>query len=221
MQDFHSLIGTQIEFEVSGRPNPVKGILVDFGSDILVIYNGQFLYLPIIHMQSMKISLNSNSEITETPEAPFENQIEKISYRKILMNAKGIFVELYVTGDQSIHGYITSIMNDYFIFHTPVYRTLIVHLHHLKYLIPYNVNVTPYSLTQESFPFKPADMTLARTFEQQLKKVEGKFIVLDLGRDDNRIGLLKKMENNMIELITANGRSVYIHLDHIKTVHQP
>jgi hypothetical protein len=62
---------------------------------------------------------------------------------------------------------------------------------------------------------------LANTFEQQLKKLEGEFIVLDLGENPKKIGLLKKFEDQTLELVIADGSSVYMHLEHLKTIHLP
>ena len=214
-------VGKQVNLEISGK-TPIRGTLVDLGSDILVIHNGiQFLYIPLIHLQIMKLEPRLDTDTTVPTEMPFENQTESISYRKILMNAKGIFTELYITGNQSIHGYITSIMNDFFVFFSPVFHTVLVSLNHLKYLIPYTSNVTPYSLDPERFPVKPSSMTLSRTFDQQLKKLEGQFVVLDLGENPHKIGLLKNVENRTLELIMANGETVYTHMEHVKTVHIP
>jgi len=217
-----TFVGKYVEMEISGRPIPIKGNLVDLGSDILVIHDGmQFLYIPLIHLQNIRLSRAKDAEIIVPPEVPFENQSETISYRKMLMNAKGMFAELYIAGNQSIHGYLTSIMNDFFVFYSPVFHTVLISLQHLKYLIPYHPNLTPYSLNQERFPVKPSNMTLARTFDLQLKKLEGEFIVLDLGENPNKIGLLKSVENSTLELVTANGGTVFLHLDHVKTVHLP
>jgi hypothetical protein len=137
------------------------------------------------------------------------------------MNAKGMFSEIYISGNQSIHGYLTTVMNDFFVFYSPVYHTVIVSLHHLKYLVPYNPNVTPYTLTSEQFPLKPSPITLARTFDQQLRKLIGEFVVLDLGENPNKIGVLKNVDQSIIELATASGASVLLHFDHVKTVHLP
>lgn len=224
MEDLQALIGKQVQLDISGKRPPIRGTLIDVGNDIFVIYNNEekYLYLPFIHVQCMKVVTNPvEIEIAQAQEPPFTQQIEELSYRKVLMNAKGIFLELYVIGKQSIYGYITAIMNDYFVFYSPIYHTLIIPLHHLKYLIPYHSNITPYSLGQNYFLLNPSNMTLARSFDQQLKKLEGKLVVLDLGENTNKIGMLKKIANKKVELITANEESVFIHIDHIKTVHFP
>lgn len=224
VNEFKSLLGKQIELDIPGKIPMIKGVLIDVGNDIFVVYNGeQFLYIPTFHIHLMKLAKHINPELNFIPDSPspFENQNEEISYRKILMNARGVFLEVYITGNQSISGYITSIMTNYFIFYSPVFHTLIIPLHHLKYLIPYSPNATPYSLSQDHFPLIPTNMSLARSFDQQLKKLEGTLVVLDLGDNPHKIGVLKKVENSRVELITANEESVYLHIDHIKTVHLP
>ncbi|GMK41089.1 hypothetical protein PCCS19_41450 [Paenibacillus sp. CCS19] len=225
MKQQHPLMNSLIDLDISGKPATLRGKLVDMGQDILVVHNGQqFVYVPIIHLQQMRpanLQDSNNAIVFEVPETPFEQANDPISYRKTLMNAKGMFSELYITGNQSIHGYLTSVMNDFFVFYSPVYHSVIVSLTHLKYLIPYSPNVTPYTLTPEQFPLKPSPLTLARTFDQQLRKLVGEFVILDLGENPNKIGVLKNVDQNMVELATAGGSSVYLHLDHVKTIHLP
>lgn len=221
MKSRHPLLDQYVELDVSGASLPIKGKLIDLGQDILVVHNGrQFLYIPFVHLQQMRLIVNEFQDI-EVPEPHFEQQNDLISYRKVLMNAKGMFSELYITGHQSIHGYLTSVMNDFFVFYSPVYHSVMVSLKHLKYLIPYNPNVTPYTLTPEQFPLKPSPITLARTFDQQMNKLLGEFVILDLGENPNKIGVLKSIDQSMIELSNADGKSIYLHFDHVKTIHLP
>jgi len=222
MKQQHPLMNRIVELDVSGKPIALRGKLIDMGQDILVIHNGQqFVYVPIIHLQQLRAATSPETITIDVPETPFEQANDPISYRKMLMNAKGMFSELYITGNQSIHGYLTSVMNDFFVFYSPVYHSVIVSLTHLKYLIPYNPNVTPYTLTPEQFPLKPSPLTLARTYDQQLRKLIGEFVILDLGENPNKIGVLKGVDQNMVELANAGGNSVYVHLDHVKTIHLP
>ncbi|MFF2483737.1 DUF2642 domain-containing protein [Paenibacillus sp. NPDC058071] len=225
MKNRHPLLDRQVELEISGKASPIRGKLIEWGQDILVLHNGtQFLYIPLIHLQQLRLSeqeVEAAEAANATPELPFEAFNDPVSYRKILMNAKGMFSEIYITGNQSIHGYVTTVMNDFFVFYSPVYHTVIISLHHMKYLIPYNPNVTPYTLTPEQFPLKPSPLTLARTFDQQLRKLIGEFVVLDLGENPNKTGVLKNVDQSLIELATASGNAVYLHFDHVKTVHVP
>jgi hypothetical protein len=221
MNNLHSLIGKQIELEASGKVQ-LAGILVDVGLDIIVIYNGkEYFYIPHLHIHNIRSSKNPSEELSGvTPELPFDED-DMISYRKTLTNAKGRFVEIYVTGNKSIHGYVTSVLNDYFVFYSPVYKTMFISLNHLKWLTPYQTNITPYTLGNEVLPVKPTDIPLQRSLEEQLKKFEGQLAVFDLGDHPMKIGLLKQVQNNIIELVTASGESVFWKIMHVKTVHLP
>jgi hypothetical protein len=221
--DFSDLKGKNIEIEISGGSFH-KGILIDSGLDIVVMYEGRthsFLYIPFVHIQRLKEVKIMEDETSYDPpsEKPFET--EAISYRKILMSAKGLFVKVYVTGNKSIHGYLTSIMNDYFVFHSPAYKTMFISMNHVKWLIPYPPNTTPYSLDNQHLHLNPPPASLARTFEEQLKKLENQLVILDGGDNPEKIGLIQKVRNNKAILITADGETVYRNLEHIKTIQLP
>jgi hypothetical protein len=213
-------MGKQVELELSGRKMQIRGKLIDIGNDIIVIFNGmQYLYIPTIHLQNVKLTEMSEEFAYGQTELLFDHT--DISYRKIVMNAKGTFTEIFIDGAQSLHGYITSIMNDFFVFFSPVYRTVYVSMEHVKYITPYESNVTPYELSQERFPLQPTGITLSRTFDQQLKKLEGELVVLDLGDHSRKIGRLNAIENNILELVSANGQRLFMHVNHVKTIHTP
>ncbi|MOA22886.1 hypothetical protein D3C78_1434800 [compost metagenome] len=187
-----------------------------------MLHNGlQFLYVPLIHLLQLRVSSKEEEVIIVPEQQHIEPYNNPISYRKMLMNVKGMFSEVYISGNQSLHGYVSTVMNDFFVFYSPVYHTVIISLHHLKYLIPYNPDATPYSLTPEQFPLKPSPLTLARTFDQQLRKLIGELVVLDLGENPNKTGILKTVDKSMLELANASGKAVYLHFDHVKTVHIP
>ena len=222
--DFVDLIGKNVEIEISGGSFH-KGMLIDTGLDIVVIYAGRtdkFLYIPFVHIQRLKeITMMDEDTTYEAPTVkPLETE-EAISYRKILMAAKGMFTQVYVTGNKSIHGYLTSIMNDYFIFHSPAYKTMYISMNHVKWLIPYPPQTTPYSLDNEKFHLIPPPSSLARSFEEQLKKFENQLVILDGGDNPEKIGLLKKARNNKATLITAEGETVFWNLEHIKSIQLP
>jgi len=223
MSDFQHLIGKYIDIEISGK-NFCKGTLLDIGLDIIVVYNNktqQFFYIPIVHIQRLKeATMDETLPFVSQPEMPFTS--ESISFRKILTNAKGQFVQIYVTGNKSIHGYLTSIMNDYFVFYSPAYKTLFISMNHVKWLIPYNnQETTPYSLSHQHLPVNPTSIPLARTFEEQCKKLENHIVVIDGGDNSEKIGLVQKVGNNRLALVTAERETVYWNLQHIKTIHLP
>ncbi|SFA71955.1 MULTISPECIES: DUF2642 domain-containing protein [unclassified Bacillus (in: firmicutes)] len=221
MKGLSNLLGKEVEIEISGKTS-FSGILIDFGQDIIVIFNGnEFLYIPILHLQFIK--QKAEPEITQIPpeDQPIQNITDPLSYRKTLNNAKGQFVEIFVTGNRSIHGYITSVLNDYIVFYSPIYKLMFISMHHLKWLTPYSNSTTPYSLNHEELPVMPSNIPLARSFDEQLQKYIGKLIVFDMGDHPEKIGVFKGFANNILQLTTANGETVYWKLMHLKSVHLP
>lgn len=221
--DFIDLIGKTIEVEIS-RDIFLKGTLLDSGLDIIVMYdnkNQHFLYIPIVHVQQLKETILDKEDPSYQPPSERPIETDLISFRKALMIAKGLFVQVYVTGNKSIHGYLTSIMNDYFVFHSPVYKTMFIAMKHVKWLIPYPPNATPYSLNNEDLPLIPVSTPLARSFDEQLKKFENQLVIIDGGENTEQIGLLQKVRNNKVILITAEREMVYRNIEHIKTIQLP
>lgn len=224
MQFLNSYLGKALDVDVTGE-KVVTGILVDIGLDIIVLYTwGNFFYIPLTHIQRVQEHSQSDDDSYDLSK-PSENhpidQDQILSYRKILNNAKGLFVQIYVSGNQKLHGYITNVLTNYFVFYSPVYKTMFIPLFHLKWLIPYIGEQTPYSLEGKSFPIKPTSITLARTFEEQMKKLEGKIVICDLGLHENKIGHMRKTDGNFIELVGAGGDIWYFNILHLKTVHSP
>ncbi|MDP4164419.1 MAG: DUF2642 domain-containing protein, partial [Bacillota bacterium] len=178
MNGLEKFIGKEVELEISGK-TIFNGILIDLGLDMTVIFDGKkFLYIPLIHLHSIKEKIEI--EIFEKPPQilPIQNPTEtNLSYRKTLNNAKGQFLEIFVTGNRSIHGYITSVMNDYIVFYSPVYKTMFISMQHLKWLTPYYNQLTPYTLSKENLPVVPSSIPILRTFEEQLQKYVGKLVV--------------------------------------------
>ncbi|WP_234400731.1 DUF2642 domain-containing protein [Virgibacillus senegalensis] len=204
-----------LQLEISGK-KIVKGKLLEVGSDIIVLYDGNdFLYIPSIHIQHVFEEDEEDIQLDEALFPPDGN----LSFRKTLTNAKGIFSEIFVTGSLSIHGYVTSILNDYFVFYSPVYKTMYIPFQHLKWLIPYDDNRTPYALEKEKLPVNPLSVSLSRTFYIQLEKFIGNIIVIDLGFKPGNVGQLTNLQGNLMEITTARGTPVFINLNHIKAVH--
>ncbi|WP_088072834.1 DUF2642 domain-containing protein [Gottfriedia luciferensis] len=221
MSDVSSLLGEQVSVKFSGDVI-FEGILTDLGQDILVLFNGiKYYYIPWMHIHMVY----QNNELKEKIKNPLQpsitQEMETISYRKILSNAKGIFSEIYVTGNITFHGYIMNVMSDYLVFYSPVFHTMYISLSHLKWITPYNHKVIPYNLSDESLVIHPFNNPLLRSLESQLKKEVGKLVIFDGGTDPMKIGLLNKVENNQLELSVASGENVYLKLGHIKSVHLP
>jgi hypothetical protein len=213
--------GKYIKLELSGKKY-ISGLLCDIGSDVWVVFNGtDYLYIPAIHIQNWQyMKQDEIDEITFSDEpSPIYNNNEEISFRKTLNAAKGIFTEIFVTSNQSLHGYIISIMNNYFVFYSPIYKTMFISLNHLKWLIPYSNNQRPYGLSNANLPVNPSNITFARSFEVQIEKLTGELIVFNIGENENVIGKIQGIKGNFVELISAKEDPVYLNLQHIKTVH--
>ncbi|MBM7656376.1 DUF2642 domain-containing protein [Neobacillus cucumis] len=214
----------QIVDVVLSRDIFFQGKLIDSGKDIIVLSDGQrYIYIPLTHLHRIKRStLILNNEGTSSQTSPTVAVDESISYRTTLANAKGRFSEIYVTGQIPLHGYIFNVRSDYFAFYSPVYKTMLVSLQHLKWLIPYyNLKNSPYTLPDKKLPVIPYNQPLLPSLEEQLKKWEGELVVFDLGEDPMKIGLLKSVRNPMVEIVVANGETVYVKLSHIKSAHLP
>ncbi|PEJ53117.1 MULTISPECIES: DUF2642 domain-containing protein [unclassified Bacillus (in: firmicutes)] len=221
MSDVQSLLGEKVYVQLSGE-NYFEGILTDYGKDVLVLYNGQkYYYIPWFHVHRVNLSNNIKDKIDHPINPSIAEDIGTVSYRKILMNAKGIFAEIYVTGNITFHGYITNVLSDYIVFYSPVFKMLYISLSHLKWLTPYNHNANPYNAEIEILPVNPSNMPFSRLIESQLKKEQGKFVVFDGGLDPMKIGLLKRVEDGVIELVAASGEVTLLRLNHIKSYHTP
>ncbi|MCY8980403.1 DUF2642 domain-containing protein [Bacillus halotolerans] len=225
MKGLNQFLDTDVDVVISGDTRFV-GTLIDIGQDIFVIFNGcNYLYIPLLHLHQMnKAIINTNTEkpILRDPEDTImQAENNSFSYRNTLNNVKGKFIEVYVTGDRSIHGYVTSVLNDYIVFFSPVFKTLFISMHHLKWFTPYSTEQTPYTLDNSQLPVVPSSVSLVRNFEEQIKKYVGQLVIFDMGEVPEKVGLLKDVSNNIIELINASGKSIIWKLNHLKTMHLP
>ncbi|PFA68198.1 DUF2642 domain-containing protein [Bacillus sp. AFS015802] len=219
---YSKFTGDAVVIELTGKKT-ITGYLVEAGNEVLIVYNGDdYIYLSTSHIKNMSIVSKEMIGIDKPSDSPLLEQEDPLSLRKILTTAKGVFLEIYTMGNQPIHGYITGIMNNYFVFYSPVYKTMYISLQHLKWLIPYSTNLSPYRLAKENLPVNPTSaISLARSFEVQLEKLCGHLIVLNLGVNEELIGKIEKVDGNIMELVTAKGESLYLNMQHIQTVHLP
>ena len=219
MTIIQQLVGEQVTVWLSGK-TIFHGILTDMGSDIIVLFNGeQYIYIPLMHVHSINKNKEPEDYVTQPTGSSIVEEMDSISYRKTLTYAKGTFVEIYVTGNLTFHGYITNVLNDYFVFYSPIFKQMFISLSHLKWLSPYHKHIAPYNLSQEKFPVNPSNIPILRSLEDQLKREIGKLVVFDGGSNPLKIGLLSNIEQNLIEIIVANGDALYLNLDHIKSIH--
>ncbi|MGV4322633.1 DUF2642 domain-containing protein [Bacillus mojavensis] len=224
MKGLNQFLDTDVEVVISGDTRFV-GTLIDIGQDIFVIFDGcNYLYIPLLHLHQMNKAINTNTEkpiLIDPEDTMMEAENNSFSYRNTLNKVKGKFIEIYVTGDRSIHGYVTSVLNDYIVFFSPVFKTLFISMHHLKWFTPYSTEQTPYTLDNAQLPVVPSSVSLVRNFEEQIKKYVGQLVIFDMGEVPEKVGLLKDVSNNIIELINASGESIIWKLNHLKTMHLP
>ncbi|MFJ7936756.1 DUF2642 domain-containing protein [Sporosarcina sp. NPDC096371] len=218
-----SLLNDVVKIEVSGK-KLLNGTVIDLGTDMIVLFNGtDFLYIPLDHIQSFEVDKDNENGIkapTDFSSIITGENNENLSFRKVLTQAKGDYVEIFVTGGQPLHGYITSIMNNYFVFQSPVYKTMYISLNHLKWLIPYTHNKRPYGLDNHTMSLQPNNESLASTFEVQVEKFKNEIVVFNIEGHKSHIGKINNIEEQIVEIQTARNQPKYINLNHIKTLHR-
>lgn len=215
------LIGEFVQLELSGKKF-MNGSVIELGSDVVVLFNGKdYIYIPLIHIKNIKIINKDELEINiiEPKESPVIGPEQNFSLRKALTMAKGMYLEIYVANDEPLHGYVTSIMNNYFVFYSPIYKTMYITLHHLKWLIPYSNSQKPYDFGGHSVQ-SANQITLARSFEIQVEKLKNELVMFNIGENKNMIGKINNVEDNFVELQLAREKPILLNLHHIKTVHK-
>jgi hypothetical protein len=218
MDFINQYLGQRIEFDILGDGMHI-GILLDVGMDIIVVLEeSKFLYVPLHHVRHLTLDPKSDPNIPD-PELSIQSNGKQISYALTLSHAKGLFCEIYLADHQSMFGYITHVQADYFILVSPINKIIIIPIFHLKWMRPYNSNSKPYSLNYDGIVhINSTKFILSQTFEEQLKQHEGNIISLNEGLNFNNIGLLQKFENNILEMVSADEKKHYYHLEHIKNV---
>ncbi|KHD86840.1 hypothetical protein [Heyndrickxia ginsengihumi] len=212
------LLNKEVEIEITGKII-CTGILVDTGTDILVLFDGnEYVYIPIVHLHKIKEFSAKDRQVDFPKFKETLGNNEPISYRKILINGKGKFVKIKLSETITLHGYIVNVLNDYILFYSPIYQVILISMQHVKWLIPYPPLQTPYGLTNKTFPIKPLNNPLARSFEEQLKKYEGDLVVFNMEASSDKAGVLKNIQNNIVEIQNASGEKVFRKLSHLKCV---
>jgi len=215
-------VGKVISIEVVGGRYH-EGMLIDFGPDIMVIFDSKncYYYIPLAHLKHLRLSPQDGLEREDS----FQNIIINsgtglLSFRNILEKAKDILVKLFVTGNNSVYGYITDVLSDYVLFNSPVYKTMAININHIKWLGLTEQNQTFYSKGRKELQVQDTlNATAALTFEQQLNKLVGEIVVFDMGMELNRIGLVVSINGDFIELISANEETHLLNINHIKMFH--
>lgn len=217
------LVNEVVQIEVSGK-KLINGTVIDLGSDMIVLYNGtDFVYIPLDHIHSFKVDCDNENDLKAPTEPPSiiteENKVD-LSFGEVLTQAKSKSVEIYVAGSQPLHGHITSIRNNYFVFQSPVYKTMYISLNHLKWLIPYAQNERPYGLENQTVTLQPNNDSLASNFEAQVETFKNKIVVFNTNGNKSFIGKINNVEDQMVEIQTARKKVIYMNIHHVKTIHQ-
>ena len=213
MSILNNVAKDKVTVELSGNLL-IKGLIVARSHEILVIFNGtDFMYLPLDHIKRIFASNDGEEDLNEPTDS--SSKIEgSLTFESILEQAKSFSVEIVVAGKESLHGSIVNIMQDYFIFHSPIYKTMYIAKQHLKWLIPYPLNMLPYG--REINSLEPTN--LKPTFAAQLEAMKNKILVFNQGEKTYHIGKIHAMDGGMIELEEAKKQVSFINLAHVKTV---
>ncbi len=226
LTDLITLQGKQVNLQLGKET--ITGILLDAGKDIVVIFNGErYLYIPLLHIHHFQINSNKDDYVDSPSESSEFAKMDVLTIQEVLNKSKAVFTEIYVGKSLSYYGYITNVYNDYVAFYSPVYKLIYIAIDHIKWLAPFNENSSPYTLnslnqTANKSPVhlrvNPSNIPLLPDLEDQLKKEAGKLIIFDGGKDPKKVGLLKKIENHLAEIILAKGEIVCLRLSHIKSI---
>ena len=108
--------------------------------------------------------------------------------------------------------------DNYFVFYSPIYKTMYIALNHLKWLIPYSKN--PYGLDDHNFLVQSNNELLANAFETQVENLKNKLVMFNMGEKPNHIGKINNVNDQIVEIQTARSYPTYLNLCHIKTLHE-
>lgn len=217
-----SLIKEIVKIEVSGK-KLINGTVIDFGSDMLVLFNGtNFMYIPFEHIQYFEMDKNNEEDFQGPREDPSIKALEdqqELSFKESLVIALGRYVEIYVTDNQPLHGQITSVQDDYFVFDSPIYKTMYIPIAHLKWLIPYAQNESPYGLDEKNSILQSNSEVHANTFNKQMERFVNKMVVLNIGGIKSHNGKINNIDEQIMEVKKARTNAIYLNMAHIKTLH--
>lgn len=213
-----------IKMEISGGKF-LYGALIDSSSQIFVIYDGKkFVYIPMEHIRTFAIDSENEENIqqpTESPSIISKMNSTDLTIEKILSKAKDMTVGISVTGNQSLHGTITAIMDDYFVFQSPVYRTILISTNHLKWLVPDTADQMLYGLKKEQISTQSNEsQSYANTFQGQIEQLKSKLVVINQGEKDTHIGKVENVSGKLVEIVLADSSSSFVNISHIKTIYQ-
>ncbi len=201
----------------------LEGLLCEMGEDVLSMFilpSQRHGYIPLVQVKELSVSTVPVPEGSPiVVDHPYRTPSERMSYRKILLASKGSFSEIKLSSHRQLHGYLAGVMNDFLIFCVPMKGAVLVPLGSLRCLSPYPPGLAPYRLTPEQFPLRPLSLGLARSFSQQLAKLQGEFIVAGRGELPDLSGVLAAVDGQLVTLTDASGSSVCLHFSAIEALH--
>ncbi|MCG7346014.1 DUF2642 domain-containing protein [Sporosarcina sp. ACRSL] len=218
-----SLVQEVVRIEITGK-KMVNGTLIDVGSDMIVLFNGMdFVYIPLDHIRNFVRDIDNENNVqapTELPSIVAEESQEDLSFEYVLTQAKGRLIEIFVSGNQSLHGTITAILKDYLVFQSPIYKTLYIPLAHIKWLIPLAQDHKLYGSEIDFSSTESPNETFASSFEKQVEKLVNKLVVMNISERESFIGKIINVEEHITEFQAARTSPFYLNLRHIKTLHE-
>ncbi|RUL56856.1 DUF2642 domain-containing protein [Lysinibacillus antri] len=211
-----------IKVDLAGK-SYFRGSLIDSSKEILVLFDGKdFIYIPMIHVENITVAQNEGENIQMPLTLPSfleaDNQKE-LTLDEMLTQSQGIYTEIYVANRQPIHGLIDTVMSDYFIFHSPIYKTIYISKQHLKWLIPYPEQKKPYDHSTVDLQMGSKNSRVSH-FEALIASMVNKLVIFNLGEHTHHIGKLVQIHGKMVELRTARGNTVLLNIQHIKSLHE-
>ncbi|MBP3964957.1 DUF2642 domain-containing protein [Paenibacillus lignilyticus] len=214
-------LAEKVNVEVTGKKK-LAGKLVDVGPDILVLYHEErYMYIPTIHVHNLNSDASDDNAADQQGDPGAMLQPDSISLMTVLQEAKGMFVEICISGSKPMYGFLQGVMNDYLVICSPIYNALFVSLRHLKWLIPYPSSHLPYARSADTPSMKPLPPALSRSFEERCREEEGNMVVIDLGGPSAKLGVIKKVGSGFIDFIDAGGSSTMLNMQHIKSIYAP
>ncbi|MFL0365778.1 DUF2642 domain-containing protein [Pseudobacillus sp. 179-B 2D1 NHS] len=212
-------VGEPITLELLGKTE-LSGTLVDWGADVLVLFKqDEFFYIPFFHIREIELLSNKEASTLAQPDAiPTLAVTEMLSLEKILLAAKGTFVEIDVTAAQPLHGHITNTLDDYIVFSSPIYQTMLIPFQHIKRLTPYPAASRPYGFNSSISPLASTAKPFATTFDNQLEDMIGTFATCNIGDKKSISGKLLHKEDHFISLLTVKEKQIHVNIHHIKTI---
>lgn len=146
------------------------------------------------------------------------NPQKELTFDRILKEAKGIYVEIYILNKKPLHGTILEILDDYIVFYSPIYKKIYCPKDHLKWLIPYSTTERPYNLSASEYNWLHVEKGFEKNLNLQLKKSLNKLIVINFGEKTHHIGKIISINDKMLELRTVKEESVYVNIEHVQTI---